>query len=62
MWGERCAKAVFPKRKVGRLDDGYEASFLVLRGDPLADFDNTGRIVRAMKDGRWLPLPESRQQ
>ena len=54
MWGQRCAQAVFPKRRVGRLDDGFEASFLVLQGDPLADFDNTGRIVRAMKDGRWL--------
>jgi imidazolonepropionase-like amidohydrolase len=54
MWGQRCAQAVFPKRRVGRLDDGFEASFLVLQGDPLADFENTGRIVRAMKDGRWL--------
>lgn len=57
MWGERCAKAVFPQRRVGRLDDGYEASFLVLWGDPLADFGNTRRIVRAMKDGRWLVMP-----
>ncbi len=55
MWGGRCAQAVFPKRKIGKLEDGYEASFLVLKGDPLADFDNTGRIGRAMKDGRWLP-------
>lgn len=57
MWGERCAQAVFPARKVGRLEAGYEASFLVLQGDPLADFDNTRRISRAMKDGRWLQLP-----
>jgi imidazolonepropionase-like amidohydrolase len=54
MWGERCAQAVFPQRKVGRLAEDYEASFLVLQGDPLADFDNTGRISRAMKDGHWL--------
>jgi hypothetical protein len=62
MWGGRCARAVFPMRKVGKLEDGYEASFLVLQGDPLADFDNTGRIVRAMKDGRWLQNPAPRRQ
>jgi imidazolonepropionase-like amidohydrolase len=61
MWGERCTRAVFPKRKVGRLEDGYEASFLVLQGDPLADFDNTSRIVRAMKDGSWMPQSGARR-
>jgi imidazolonepropionase-like amidohydrolase len=61
MWGERCAQAVFPNRRVGRLHEGYEASFLVLAGDPLAEFANTGRILMAMKDGQWLERSRSTQ-
>jgi imidazolonepropionase-like amidohydrolase len=57
MWTEACAGAVFPQRKVGRLADGYEASFLVLKGDPLADFAHTRSIALAVKDGRVLKLP-----
>jgi imidazolonepropionase-like amidohydrolase len=37
--------------------DGYEASFLVLAGNPLKDFANTQRIVRRVKQGRTLDLP-----
>ncbi|MEM1133573.1 MAG: amidohydrolase family protein [Pseudomonadota bacterium] len=58
MWTTRCAEAVFPGRKIGRLIDGYEASFVVLEGDPLADFDNTGRISLRMKEGQLLGSSE----
>ena len=54
MWTVNCAQAVFPGRKIGRLADGYEASFLVLENDPLKDFSNTGRIQFRMKDGLFL--------
>lgn len=40
MWCETTAEAIFPKRKIGHLKDGYEANFLVLTADPLADFAN----------------------
>ena len=56
MWTTNCARTVFPRRRVGRLADGYEASFLVLDGDPLKDFSMTGRIVMRVKDGRVLEL------
>lgn len=54
MWTENCAQTVFPDRKIGRLADGYEASFLVLEGDPLAHFENTSRILLRVKDGAPL--------
>jgi hypothetical protein len=51
MWSVTTPRAIFPGRRIGRLRDGYEASFLVLEGDPLADFGNTSRIVRRVKQG-----------
>jgi len=57
MWCETTAEAIFPGRKIGRLKDGYEASFLVLAGDPLKDFSNTGKIEMRVKQGGLLSLP-----
>lgn len=54
MWTENCAKTVFPDRAIGKLANGYEASFLVLEGDPLEDFDNVDAIWLRIKDGVLL--------
>ena len=54
MWTANCARMVFPDRMVGRLDDGYEASFLVLEGSPLDDFQNTGQIRLRVKEGNII--------
>ncbi len=51
MWSVITPRAIFPNRRIGRLQDGFEASFLVLSGDPLADFRNTRRIVQRVKRG-----------
>ncbi len=59
MWTENCARTVFPNRLIGKLADGYEASFLVLEGDPIADIDATGRIKLRVKDGHVLELEPS---
>ncbi len=56
MWCETTAAAIFPKRKIGRLRDGYEASFLVLGGDPLQDFTNVQKIEMRIKQGEVLSL------
>ncbi|HET9057058.1 MAG TPA: hypothetical protein VFN30_09460 [Chitinophagaceae bacterium] len=56
MWCETTVRAIFPKRKVGYLKDGYEASFLVLNGNPIKDFKNTGRINMRIKSGMILPV------
>ncbi len=56
MWTDYCAQVVFPGRSIGRLEEGYEASFLVLEGDPLDDFSNAYKISMRVKDGRLLNL------
>jgi imidazolonepropionase-like amidohydrolase len=50
-------RAIFPGRRIGALEEGYEANLLVLAGDPIADFGNVRRIALRMKAGRLLPPP-----
>jgi hypothetical protein len=57
LWCETTAATIFPKRKIGRLKEGYEASFLVLRGDPLQDFTRVQQIEMRVKQGEILSLP-----
>lgn len=54
MWCETTAAAIFPKRRIGHLKEGYEASFLVLSGDPLSDFANVTKIELRIKQGELL--------
>jgi hypothetical protein len=54
MWSVATPRAIFPERKLGELRDGYEASLLVLAGNPLADFANVTRITMRMKQGFLL--------
>ena len=51
IWSVTTPQAIFPKRKIGSLSPGYEASFLVLRGDPLADWRATRDIRMRVKQG-----------
>ena len=54
MWCEVTAATIFPKRKIGHLKDTYEANFLVLKGNPLADFGNVRTIELRIKRGEPL--------
>lgn len=54
MWCETTPQTIFPTRKIGRLDEGYEASFLVLAGNPIEDFMNVQTITLRMKQGVTL--------
>jgi imidazolonepropionase-like amidohydrolase len=56
MWCEATAATIFPKRKIGFLKDGYEASFLVLSANPIEDFLNVQKIERRFKQGEFLTL------
>jgi imidazolonepropionase-like amidohydrolase len=56
-WCETTPRAIFPARRIGRLAAGYEASFLVLEGDPVSDFSYTGKIFLRVKRGLVLPRP-----
>ncbi len=55
------ARAIFPHRKIGKLKEGYEASFDVLKGNPIEDFPAVQQISMAVKQGHvlqlTLPLP-----
>jgi imidazolonepropionase-like amidohydrolase len=55
MWCVDTPQMIFPHRKLGRLEEGYEASFLVLRDNPLYDFTSVGRIALRFKQGHFLP-------
>lgn len=48
-------RELFPNRRVGCLDRGCEADFLVLRGDPTRDITQLRAIERRIKAGRTLP-------
>lgn len=54
-WSGTTPRAIHPGRRIGRLEPGHEASFLVLDGDPLADFINVTRIRSAVKEGQATP-------
>jgi len=56
MWCETTAWTIFPKRRIGHLREGYEASFLVLSADPLQDFMNVQKIDMRVKQGEILSL------
>lgn len=49
MWSETTPRSVFPQRKIGALEEGYEANFLVLDGNPIEDFSNMKRIRMRVK-------------
>jgi imidazolonepropionase-like amidohydrolase len=54
MWTEASARTIFPGRRIGRLAEGYEASFLALGGDPLEDLQNFRKIKIRFKQGFLL--------
>ena len=56
MWSETTPKVIFPERKIGALREGYEASFVVLEGNPVENFDQVRRIRMRVKDGEIVDL------
>jgi len=59
MWAVTTPHAIFPDRRIARLADGYEASLLVLSGDPRRDFAATQHIDLRMKQGALLQPSEA---
>ncbi len=56
---ETTDRDIFPRRKIGTLTPGSEASFLVLKNDPLERWSATQEIVDRWKNGSHLPEPSS---
>lgn len=51
---ETTPQAIFPKRRIGKLANGYDASFLVLASDPLQDISALKKIEMKVKQGEVL--------
>jgi imidazolonepropionase-like amidohydrolase len=56
IWTETTARTIFPTRQLGRLQPGYEASFLSLAGNPLVDFSVVKQIRLRVKQGQLLEV------
>jgi len=52
---ENSPRAIFPKRKIGKIEDGYEASFLVLDDNPLVNIMKLRAISFKVKNGVVIP-------
>lgn len=61
MWCETTPNTIFPKRKIGQLKTGYEASFLLLERNPLEDFEIVKNIKLWVKQGQILDLEKSKE-
>lgn len=57
MYAVQTPQDIFPRRKVGELREGFEASFLVLRANPLDDWKAIEDISDRWKGGHHLELP-----
>jgi hypothetical protein len=52
-------QAIFPNRKIGQLRPAYEASFLVLIGNPMKEWKQVHSIVGRWKQGEPVPVGAS---
>jgi Amidohydrolase family len=59
MWTRACPETVLPGRRIGQLETGFEASFLVLAGNPPEDFANTRQLGLRVKNGLLLQPNEA---
>ncbi len=51
---ETTPQTIFPNRKIGQLREGYEASFLVLDGNPIENFERVKNIRMRFKQGFFI--------
>lgn len=49
-------QSIFPKRKIGEIKEGYEASFLVLQENPLLNIEAIKNILFRIKQGVFIKL------
>ena len=55
MWAVDTPRSIFPGRRIGKLEDGYEASFLVLRQNPVESIEALKSIDLRFKQGCAVP-------
>ena len=49
--GKMFEKTIFPKRKIAKLKNGYEASFIAVPENPLENFEAVKNITFRFKQG-----------
>jgi cytosine/adenosine deaminase-related metal-dependent hydrolase len=54
LWIDTPRISIFPDRMIGRLDDGYEANFVVLSADPLTHMTQPLPIIAVHKAGEAI--------
>lgn len=54
IWCVETPLTIFPKRKLGKLEAGYEGSFIALNKDPLEDLSNIKTVDVRFKQGHLL--------
>ncbi len=54
IWCQDTPRMIFPGRRIGVLAEDYEASFLVLDGNPLTDFEQVRNIRLRFKQGHFI--------
>ena len=54
MWCETTPRNIFPQRKIALLKEGYEASFLILKQNPVEHFEALFQIQLRVKQGEVL--------
>jgi imidazolonepropionase-like amidohydrolase len=54
MWTEATVATIFPERKLGFIESGYVANFLVLEENPLDKFENFQKISMLVKEGKII--------
>lgn len=58
LWIE-TGRNIFPDRKIGRIEPGYEASFLVFSADPGIELNALSALERRVMQGTELVTPET---
>jgi len=58
-WIDTARVSIYPERDIGRLEPGFEANFVLLGGDPLADWAQVKAVRGLYKAGRAVPLAPS---
>ena len=56
---EDTPQTIFPKRKIGKLSEGYEASFITLDDNPLKNFETVKKIGLRFKQGFFIEKPKT---
>lgn len=53
---ENTAQLIFPNRKIGKLKNGYEASFITLDENPLENFETLKDVKLRFKQGSFIEV------